>query len=232
MRLASLKSPQGIAALCLIALLIWETMELDQPLALLLIKDGRFALEHHVILEKWLHDWIKPVLWAIYILLWTQWLRPWSLFKDVPRGRLGFAVLSILVCLLMISWMKKHSAVSCPWELREAGGLAAYVEHALPWNTWDQSDGGSGKCFPGGHASAGYAWLGLYFALLGWDAQRARWALIGSLVLGTVLGLAQQLRGAHFLSHAPWAALLCWYACTLMWALWPARFKTTRETAA
>jgi membrane-associated PAP2 superfamily phosphatase len=220
-----LTKAQVVAFGVLLALVVWEAWALDLPMVQLLIQDGQFPLMHHVVLEKWLHDWIKPAIWFVFALLLTQWVRPWGMLADVPRGRIAFAVLSMLLCLFVISWLKKHSLVSCPWELREAGGVAAYVEHTWPWVGWGQSDGGSGKCFPAGHASAGFAWLGLYFALQGFDQRRAFWALIGALSLGLLLGTVQQLRGAHYFSHAPWTGLICWYVCSLAWWLWPEKYK-------
>ena len=36
-----------------------------------------------------------------------------------------------------------------------------------------------------------------------------RW-LVLALVLGLILGIAQQLRGAHYMSHTLWTAWICW----------------------
>jgi membrane-associated PAP2 superfamily phosphatase len=36
-----------------------------------------------------------------------------------------------------------------------------------------------------------------------------RW-LIAALAAGLLLGLVQQLRGAHYLSHTLWTAWICW----------------------
>jgi membrane-associated PAP2 superfamily phosphatase len=213
------------ALAALIALLLWEWLELDLPMVQMLIENGRFPLKHHVVLEQWLHDGIKPLMWGIFALLCAQWVRPWGLFADVPRGRLAFAVLSLLLCLITVAWIKRHSQVSCPWELREVGGLATYLNHGWPWSHGHQADGGSGQCFPGGHANTGFAWLGLYVALQGFDARRARWALLWALGWGVLLGTVQQLRGAHYFSHAPWTALICWYLCSLLWWLWPQKYK-------
>ena len=34
--------------------------------------------------------------------------------------------------------------------------------------------------------------------------------MASALVIGLVFGIAQQLRGAHFLSHDLWALMVCW----------------------
>ena len=37
-----------------------------------------------------------------------------------------------------------------------------------------------------------------------------RRVLAGAMLAGFVFGLAQQVRGAHYLSHTLWTAWLCW----------------------
>ncbi|RYE95440.1 MAG: hypothetical protein EOO41_05650, partial [Methanobacteriota archaeon] len=75
-------------------------------------------------------------------------------------------------------------------------------------------------CFPAGHASAGYAWVALYFCAL---ALRPAWrmpALWMGIAAGLLFGIAQQLRGAHFLSHDLWSLAVCWgTALALYWVM-------------
>ncbi|MGL4693355.1 MAG: phosphatase PAP2 family protein, partial [Stenotrophomonas maltophilia] len=67
-----------------------------------------------------------------------------------------------------------------------------------------------GVCFPGGHSSAGFAWVSLYFvALMMRPAWRWRGLAVG-LLAGGLFGVSQQLRGAHFLSHDLWTLATCW----------------------
>jgi len=40
--------------------------------------------------------------------------------------------------------------------------------------------------------------------------QTARRWLAGAMLAGFVFGLAQQVRGAHYMSHTLWTAWLCW----------------------
>jgi membrane-associated PAP2 superfamily phosphatase len=200
----------------LLALIFIEALEWDHPMALALIRGGAFPLKTSFVFQSVLHDWAKLVNWLLLGALISTWLRPWGIFRQVPRVRLGFAVLGFIACISVVALLKSQSDVSCPWDLREAGGQAVHVEHWMPWHTVPQTDGGPGKCFPGGHASGGFAWFALYFALLGLDERRARQVLWFALCWGCVLGLAQQLRGAHYFSHAPWSAFICWYLCTFM----------------
>ncbi|MCB1994417.1 MAG: phosphatase PAP2 family protein, partial [Rhodoferax sp.] len=101
---------------------------------------------------------------------------------------------------------KRFSDTSCPWELAEFGGSARFVSH---WS-WGVLDGGSGHCFPSGHAVAAFCFLALYFAWRDASPVVARRWLWAVLTAGALFGAAQVLRGAHYVSHAAWSAWICW----------------------
>jgi membrane-associated PAP2 superfamily phosphatase len=107
----------------------------------------------------------------------------------------------IIVCLI-----KGFSQTSCPWDLQAFGGVSPYISH------WDfsQKDGVGGHCFPAGHASTGFAFMAAYFSLRQGGAPGARQWLVGAILVGCVLGISQQMRGAHFMSHTLWTAWLSW----------------------
>jgi membrane-associated PAP2 superfamily phosphatase len=71
-------------------------------------------------------------------------------------------------------------------------------------------DGGAGGCFPAGHASAAFAYVGGYFVLRRASVRAAALWLSVALVAGLVLGVSQQMRGAHYMSHTLWTAWICW----------------------
>lgn len=124
----------------------------------------------------------------------------------------------------LISFFKSSLAVSCPWEFERYGGNLIYsnvVEQLFLHN-------GSG-CFPAGHASAGYAWVSCYFFGLYYQSKWHRWGLTIPLLVGLVLGLVQQIRGAHFISHDVWSLALCWFYSL---ALFLAFFKSSNEKSA
>ncbi|MDB5829967.1 MAG: phosphoesterase, partial [Variovorax sp.] len=108
--------------------------------------------------------------------------------------------------VLAVTLIKSHSRTSCPWDLQIFGGMAQYVSH---WAIGVE-DGGPGKCFPAGHASAAFAWCGGYFVLRRAAPAVARRWLVVVLVLGSVFGVVQQMRGAHYTSHTLWTAWICW----------------------
>lgn len=134
-------------------------------------------------------------------------IRAW-LRKDVPsvRWSLLYLVLAVGLSTGMVSLLKSLTAMDCPWDLLRYGGTREFV------GLFQSRPAGMAKalCFPAGHASAGYAWVSLYFAALLWR-PRWRWAgLAIGLTAGMVFGFSQQLRGAHFLSHDVFSLLTCW----------------------
>ena len=129
-----------------------------------------------------------------------------DIFIPTYNEDLSVVRLSVLAALLAITLIKGFSKTSCPWDLQVFGGLARYVSH---WD-WFQIDGGGGHCFPAGHASTGFAFMAAYFSLRHSGVPAARLWLVCALLAGFVLGLSQQIRGAHFMSHTLWTAWLSW----------------------
>lgn len=121
------------------------------------------------------------------------------------QSRLARLAVSVLVSVLIVSLMKGTTGVHCPWDIIRYGG------DALPGD-------GAGRCFPAGHASGAYAWLALGFFFQSRRGQRL--AIGGAILVGIIFGVAQQLRGAHFLSHDLWAAAICWAVSVSIAALW------------
>ncbi len=122
------------------------------------------------------------------------------------RWPLLYLVLAVGLGTGMVSLLKSLTHMDCPWDLTRYGGLREYV------GLFAARPAGMprGMCFPAGHASAGYAWVSLYFfALMVRPAWRWRGLAVG-LLAGAVFGFAQQLRGAHFLSHDLWTLMTCW----------------------
>lgn len=143
-----------------------------------------------------------------------------SYYHPALRGqqkKLWFLLLASGGSSLIVVSLKAVLAISCPWEFGIYGGHLPYEDIAQQLF----SRTGSG-CFPAGHASAGYAWVGLYFFLL---QSRWRWlALATTLSAGILFGFVQQLRGAHFISHDLATVTICWfYSMGLYLALFSAK---------
>ncbi len=132
---------------------------------------------------------------------WAQHRKPLSYLMFATAGG------SVLVSLL-----KSALAVSCPWEFARYGGILNYS------NVIEQIVLHNGKgCFPAGHASAGYAWVALYFFWLSYHSAWRWFGLIVPIAAGMVFGIVQQLRGAHFISHDLWSLAVCWLFSFLLY---------------
>lgn len=153
---------------------------------------------------------------TIFVLMITAYCRvSWVGY----RRPLLYLFLAATSSSLLVSLFKSALAVSCPWEFERYGGHLFYspvIEQLMLRN-------GEG-CFPAAHASAGYAWVALYFFGLRY-ASNLRWfGLAIALIFGLVLGFAQQIRGAHFISHDLWTLAVCWFNSL---ALYLFMFKNT-----
>nr|WP_243748827.1 phosphatase PAP2 family protein [Pseudomaricurvus alcaniphilus] len=130
------------------------------------------------------------------------------------RQGLAFLCSTVILALLLVSTLKGLTHIDCPWSFQRYGGERAYEP------IFQKIFGsGNGRCFPSGHASGGYAWIALYFYCL---LYKPRWRYVGlafGLLLGLTFGLAQQLRGAHFVSHDIWTLTICWYTGLLGYVL-------------
>ncbi|MCG9754866.1 phosphatase PAP2 family protein [Shewanella insulae] len=124
------------------------------------------------------------------------------------RRGLVFLFMSVLSSVLLVRLGKSLIHLDCPWHLKIFGGSADYF--SLFSGQFDANS--PGQCFPAGHSSGGYAWVALYFFALAY-APRYRWfGLSVGLLLGLTFGIAQQLRGAHFISHDVWSLAISWFS--------------------
>lgn len=190
----------------LAAVLGWDLGGQDIALAHAFGSWAGFPLREDWFFVQVLHEGGRRVGWLLVLMLALGVWWPWGPLRRLDvTGRLQMAV-SPLLALAMVSILKNLSSTSCPWDLAEFGGVARYASH---W-ALGMADGGGGHCFPAGHASAGFALIGGYFALRDRAPVMARWWLAGALLAGLGLGIAQQMRGAHFMSHTLWSLWLCW----------------------
>jgi membrane-associated PAP2 superfamily phosphatase len=198
----------------LVLLLVWDLAGLDLAVMRALGDGQGFAWRDRWLTAELLHGGGRAVGWLLMALLAVNAVRPlWAGPSRAERWR-WLAVTA--GCLLLVPALKQISRTSCPWDLAEFGGWAAYVSH---WQL-GVGDGGPGRCFPSGHATAAFAFVSGWFALREHQPRAARAWLVGVLLLGLAFGTGQTLRGAHHPSHSLWTAWLCW-ACSA--ALLPRR---------
>ena len=195
--------PWAALAASLGLLLAWDASGADMAIARALGDPAGFSWRDAWAARVLLHDggrWLAAL--ALLLLGFDAW-RPWV--AGPSRADRAAALGVVLLCLTAVPAIKQISLSSCPWDLAQFGGSAAYVSH---WR-WGVADGGPGRCFPSGHAVAAWAFVGLYPP---WRAARPTLAavmLAASVGFGLLFGAAQVLRGAHFVSHALWSAWAC-----------------------
>ncbi|WP_217450787.1 phosphatase PAP2 family protein [Vogesella oryzae] len=219
--------------LCLLAgllLLLWleRFPALDFRLQALFFDpaSGHFPLQDARWLDLLNHRLAKYLIVAAGVVLgWLGWRR-----RD-PRQLLAVAVM--LLATALVSWLKHRSAHSCPWDLQAFGGQGAWfgLFDSVP------ADAGPGRCFPGGHASAGFSLLALGYWLRPTRAALARQLFWLGGIAGMLMGLGQMVRGAHFLSHNLWSGWWVWLVCCALFAgydlLWqPWRLRVAQRVPA
>jgi len=208
----------------------WRTQLAAPLLGLLLLSVPLIAWDLDFEVAGWLWRW-QGEQWLLKNSIWTEtvlhqggralsqlgflivFVLAWRSRTRVELRRstrpLLYLALAVLLSTAVAALGKRAMTYDCPWDMQAFGGdkVSLAVFERRPPNVAD------GHCFPAGHASAGYAWVALYFAAAaaGLSRRRQRLLLLGALLAGVTLGFAQQLRGAHFLSHDLWTAAICWF---------------------
>ena len=196
----------ALTLLFFVLLVLWDATGFDLPLARWSGSPQGFALRQQPLFVLLSHELPRMAGAALLLALLVGVFKPWGFLCRLAPGERWQLWLSIAGGALAITVLKRLNHTSCPWDLAEFGGVAHHVSHWL----WGVRDEGGGHCFPAGHASTAFAYLAGWFVLRR-SAPRAagRW-LLGALLAGMLLGLAQQMRGAHYMSHTLWTAWICW----------------------
>jgi membrane-associated PAP2 superfamily phosphatase len=202
----SRSTPLVLTLISLALLLLWDATGLDVALASRAGTPIGFPWREHWFLVKVMHEGARSLSWVLVIALFISIRWPFWILRRLSAGERAQLAFTTLASVLAVSLLKLTSSTSCPWDLQAFGGAAHYVSH---W-AWGVRDGGGGNCFPAGHASAGFAYIGGYFVFRRSSPGIARAWLACALVAGLALGLSQQLRGAHYMSHTLWTAWVCW----------------------
>jgi membrane-associated PAP2 superfamily phosphatase len=217
-----LSPPVRAAVLLLASALLWDLGGQDLTVMRWWGDANGFALRHQPWLEQYAHDGVRRVLLVVLLMglaLLALGRGPVRLWSRDERLAVGLGTLS---ALLVVSLVKRASLTSCPWDLTEFGGPAQYVSH---W-VLGLADGGGAHCFPGGHASAALAFVGVALPWLSGRQGSPRtgaWLLLALLLGGAALGAVQTLRGAHYPSHTLWTMVICY---AVNGAVWWAVFRT------
>lgn len=154
----------------------------------------------HAILKLWQElIFIVLVIWLIA----NKYLP--SKLKIRYSRRYWTIILASILSTVTVGLFKHYSSHSCPWSILNLSPQIQFLTSI-----------GQGRCFPGGHASLGYAWCAGFFAFYAQDKRRAYFYLIAGMCLGTLMGWTQMMRGAHFFSHNLWTFWLTWAVLLIM----------------
>lgn len=204
-----------LCSLPLLLLVWWAARHADMTLAhgLFHWQGDAWTLKRSLLLEATLHRGgrlLSQAAWAgLLVATLLHWRSPASQAWTRPAARLLLSVFTSVAC---VAALKALTHMDCPWDLAGLGGDRAFVAlfDARPATM------GPAACFPAAHAAGGYAWVALYFFLLHVAPRWRHAGLAVGLTAGLVFGVAQQLRGAHFLSHDVASLIVCWtVACAV-----------------
>lgn len=177
---------------------------------------GQFYLKDHWALNQLAHGYVKYVLILIYGFFFLIFIASYK-FKTLATSRYPFLYFLTMVILstCLIGVIKSQSNDACPWDMINSTATS------YTWNAHQMH----GHCFPGGHASTGFALIVGYFIYRVSDPKRALFYLISSLILGFAMGWTQMMRGAHFFSHNLWTLWIIWLLNVWVYALSYSTFK-------
>ena len=145
------------------------------------------------------------------IIIWAVLLIGAALFAKRVRVRALYLLACLAVVAVVCTQLRTVTGMATPLELKAFGGP---YDHLLLFQA--KPVGYPSHAFPAGHASGGFALLGLYWIL---KARRWRGLALG-LGVGCWMGFYQVARGEHFLSHTLATAALAWLLCVgLAWLL-------------
>lgn len=139
----------------------------------------------------------------------ARWLRTALLY----RKDFLFITVALAVTTGAIHFLKSHTGVFCPVETTLYGGLHDRKEWFENFSLLHTA--GAGRCWPGGHASGGFAMVALYFVACRHRWPHARMVLFASLALGALYGTTRVLQGWHFMSHTLWSGIIVWLGALL-----------------
>lgn len=188
------------------------------------LEGGRWVLRDHWLTSGVIHrggKWLSALAAAAVLGLYLRALRDrqWASL----RQPLLYLLLAAALGSASVSLLKSVTHVDCPWDLAGYGGTREPRElFASP-----AVGAPRGVCYPAGHASAGYAWVSLYFAAMLWRPRWRWWGLGIGIGAGLLFGIGQQLRGAHFLSHDIAALAVCWLVALVLFVAFHSRASRT-----
>ncbi len=202
----------------LIIIVLFKALNLDIKIASLFFDfaDNRWYFGDSWWTVTFIHKWGKNFIVLVLLLslvglslsLFIQRIRPY-LFIFV------YVFLTILFSTGIVAGLKHFSNIDCPWDLSFFNGTQPY------FHLFSDTSGKliNGRCFPGGHSSGGFSMLLFYFLLRDYKKRYAYIVLGVGIVIGGTFSFGQWLRGAHFVTHDLWSAMICWFVALLLYKI-------------
>ena len=191
--------------------IVIKTHQLDFVLADIIYDHFQWHYQKDFVTEQLLHRAGRYFVILIYLGLIYKLLSKFIMGNDSTGAyHLSVLLLTIALSVIIVAALKRVLDVDCPWDLLRYGGS----KHYFPFFNHPLDYLPSGHCFPASHASVGFSWLALFFYFKvskkpSASKKTAFMALGSAILLGIVFGGAQQLRGAHFLSHDVASLIIC-----------------------
>lgn len=179
------------------------------------VEGGHWLLKDHWFTSGVIHrvgKWLSTAAGVgVLVLAIVAWCRP---RLKVLRWPLTYLAASVALSTSLVSMLKSWTAMDCPWDLSRYGGTQAMI------GLFESRHGiAASGCFPPVMPVPAMRGVALYFCAL---ALRPAWRFAGlfiGLAAGLIFGVAQQLRGAHFLSHDLWSLAVCWVSALALYCV-------------
>lgn len=200
------------------AWLVWlgQATDVDLDLARLSYdaSRGRFPLREAWFAKQLFHVYTRFVVVAFatgfFFCTLVDMVRPGEYWQRATGWRIRMVASCAILVPATVSILKQFSRLHCPWDIALFGGAEPYFRllDLIPQNI------SAGKCFPAGHASGGL-WLASIMVFWLPGKPRTAWLVgMGMLSVGLLMGVIQQMRGAHFATHTLWSA---WIAVAIVY---------------
>ncbi|MCW8869352.1 MAG: phosphatase PAP2 family protein [Proteobacteria bacterium] len=197
--------------LALTAFIVIKVYDVDFILADFIYGHVKWRYQNNLVTEYLLHRGGRYLAIMCYLgIIYTLVLK-WRTGKESETVyHLLILALTIALSVILVAVLKRLFEADCPWDLLRYGGNKPYFSLL----NYDPKYLPSAHCFPASHASVGFSWLALFFYLKVRaksmaSKKRPVLVLFIVLVIGFVFGMAQQFRGAHFISHDVVSLIIC-----------------------
>ncbi len=196
----------GLLVCGFVLLIFVYQMKVDFMIADFIFGHFQWRFEKSFLIEVILHRFARYMVIFVFLIILSN-LVVKILKANDPAGiyHLFVLLLTISTSVILVTIIKRIVEVDCPWDLIRYGGNKPY----FPVFDYDPEYLPSAHCFPASHASVGFSWMALFFYYKVTKKVRNHKILGLILIIGVIFGFAQQLRGAHFISHDICSFLIC-----------------------